>query len=487
MKQTKKSLLVSAASILLSAALLAGSTFAWFTDSVTNIGNTIEAGKLDINVIGYRLEDGNWGKVAWENDLKSNPLFTEKTWEPGQYGAILLRVSNYDSTLAAKVDIDFTIKDSTNNLEDALWYRLKAVQTTDASHQNAMLEELQFKNSRPSSEADGVTTMSKIEEDPTDPVTIYSDYHDGQYVYYLLEYGMYTSAGNQYQNGSIEVDFSVKATQATVEKDGFGNSNYDKDAPFPDIFVTTDYDTPQQAIDAAEKGDTVILNDNQVLTSPLIISEGITLDLGTNTIANNTQGKNGIHISGSDNDITIKATTGGVNMVNDRCIYMQAKNSNVVVDGGVYSVEGTSNAYFMEDNWSNSGSNTVTIQNVTYTGDRGVQFSNSDNNTILIKDSTFTTTGYSGLFIGGNNNVCTLENVTFEGSRLMAADSSHTGTDGYSVIYIKSGVYKCPLSTSTGCTISITGGTFSSNPTKYLAEGYTATKGDDNMWVVTAE
>ena len=231
MKKTKKSLLLSGLALMMSALLLAGTTFAWFTDSVTNKGNTIQAGELNIGVIGYTLEDGQWSEVKWESDLTRYPLFTETTWEPGQYGAILLRVSNFDSSLAAKVSLDFTITD--DNLADALWYKLHAVQTTDASHQNAMLDVLEFKNDRPASEVDGVTTMSKIEDDTTAPVTLYTDYHEGQYAYYVLEYGMYTSAGNEYQNGTFGLDFTVNATQAPVEEDGFGSPNYDEDATFP--------------------------------------------------------------------------------------------------------------------------------------------------------------------------------------------------------------------------------------------------------------
>ena len=231
MGKTKKSLLLSGLALMMSALLLAGTTFAWFTDSVTNKGNTIQAGELNIGVIGYTLEDGQWSEVKWESDLTRYPLFTETTWEPGQYGAMLLRVSNFDSSLAAKVNLEFTITD--DNLAEALWYKLHAVQTTDASHQNAMLDVLEFKDNRPASEADGVTTMSKIEEDATAPVTLYTDYHEGQYAYYVLEYGMYTSAGNEYQNGTFGLDFTVNATQAPVEEDGFGSPNYDEDATFP--------------------------------------------------------------------------------------------------------------------------------------------------------------------------------------------------------------------------------------------------------------
>ncbi len=45
---TKHSLWASGLSLLLCAALLLGTTFAWFTDSVTNTGNTITAGTLGI-------------------------------------------------------------------------------------------------------------------------------------------------------------------------------------------------------------------------------------------------------------------------------------------------------------------------------------------------------------------------------------------------------------------------------------------------------
>ena len=50
MKRTKKArraLITSLISLVLCCVLLLGTTFAWFTDSVTNTGNRIEAGKLD--------------------------------------------------------------------------------------------------------------------------------------------------------------------------------------------------------------------------------------------------------------------------------------------------------------------------------------------------------------------------------------------------------------------------------------------------------
>ena len=48
MKSTKRALLTSGLCLMLTALMLMGSTFAWFTDSVVNEGNVIQTGKLAI-------------------------------------------------------------------------------------------------------------------------------------------------------------------------------------------------------------------------------------------------------------------------------------------------------------------------------------------------------------------------------------------------------------------------------------------------------
>ena len=49
-KSTRKALLSSAISLMLCLAMLIGTTFAWFTDSVTSAGNIIKSGKLDVEM-----------------------------------------------------------------------------------------------------------------------------------------------------------------------------------------------------------------------------------------------------------------------------------------------------------------------------------------------------------------------------------------------------------------------------------------------------
>lgn len=74
MKATKKSLWLSAVSMMLCVVMLLGTTFAWFTDSVTNTGNVIQAGNLDVK-FGYRglTATGDYQDVentALFNDVK---------------------------------------------------------------------------------------------------------------------------------------------------------------------------------------------------------------------------------------------------------------------------------------------------------------------------------------------------------------------------------------------------------------------------------
>ena len=278
MKSTKRALLTSGLCLMLTALMLMGSTFAWFTDSVTSTGNKIETGKLDIGVVGYRLNGDKWSDPIWENQLASSPLITETNWEPGQYGAILLKVSNYNSTLAAKVDIEFF---ASGELANALWYRLEAVHTIKADYRAEMLEALQFKDSRPSTGTAGATCMSKIQDDSIAPLTLYTDYHDGQYAYYLLEYGMYTDMGSNYQDKSFSLNFTVKATQAAEETDGFGNNDYDADAEYA---VSATNENFAETIRNAKPGTTVLLTEN-VQTSTIPVPAGeVTLDLNGYTL-----------------------------------------------------------------------------------------------------------------------------------------------------------------------------------------------------------
>ena len=108
-KTTKSALLTSSISLLLCFAMLLGTTFAWFTDSVTSANNIIKSGNLDVE---FEYWDGStWKTVKGASDILTNTL-----WEPGVTQVAYLRVANKGS-LALKYQLGVNIvseKEGTN-------------------------------------------------------------------------------------------------------------------------------------------------------------------------------------------------------------------------------------------------------------------------------------------------------------------------------------------------------------------------------------
>ena len=82
-KNTKRALLASVFSMILCIAMLIGSTFAWFTDSVKTGVNRIQAGTLDVDLVneaGDSIEGQslNWvaadgrDEILWEPNCTYN-------------------------------------------------------------------------------------------------------------------------------------------------------------------------------------------------------------------------------------------------------------------------------------------------------------------------------------------------------------------------------------------------------------------------------
>ena len=218
MNKTKKSLLFSGLALMMSALLLVGTTFAWFTDSVTNKGNVITSGNLSIEAVAYDVDTAkdtytipgvNNGNAFGFKDQGTNlkgenvpAIIDEKLWEPGVSNAKLLTVTNTGS-LATNVQVKFDVKDG--GLMNALWFDFINV------------ENGQF-TKRPMSQLAALGDATTVTLEAKESVS------------FILVYGMDEEAGNEYQGKDFSADVKIIATQATVEKDGFGNPNYDKDA-----------------------------------------------------------------------------------------------------------------------------------------------------------------------------------------------------------------------------------------------------------------
>ncbi len=235
-KITKKSLLMSGMTLLISVALLASTTFAWFTDSINNSGNTIEAGELQIEVKGWKLNSkrAGWDGPIMQANFDEKHLIEETDWKGGDYGAIMLKVKNSGS-VAAKISLDIDID---GGLSGALWYSLQTLTAKEGAQGPKMLEMLRYddETDRPGTGTKGPVSMSEIGDVLTEPITVYpSGSGEDYYVFYLLEYGMYTDIDESYAGEEITMDISIDAAQAPDEADGFGNPKYDEDAVLPTV------------------------------------------------------------------------------------------------------------------------------------------------------------------------------------------------------------------------------------------------------------
>ena len=86
---TKRALLTSVLALVLSLAMLAGSTFAWFTDTASTGVNRIVSGNLDVGLEYWDKESG------WLDAEDSKDLFDKNAlWEPGYTQIVYLKVKN---------------------------------------------------------------------------------------------------------------------------------------------------------------------------------------------------------------------------------------------------------------------------------------------------------------------------------------------------------------------------------------------------------
>ena len=104
-------------SIVLCTAMLVGSTFAWFTDSVTSGNNKIVAGTLKVGMEWANgtesLETASW------KDASQDAIFGADFWEPGYTAARHVRISN-NGDLALKYEIRIVANGEVSDLADVI-------------------------------------------------------------------------------------------------------------------------------------------------------------------------------------------------------------------------------------------------------------------------------------------------------------------------------------------------------------------------------
>ena len=231
-KTLKKSLLSSIVALFVCFAMLLGTTFAWFTDSVTSKSNVIKSGTLEIALEKWDDEQNDWV------DASATPIFNYVNWEPGYTEIVNLRVVNLGS-LALKWEATITTEKELSKLADAINVYVRSDDQndtvrdyingiTDRTQFATLANELQFKAFTLRYFIENVSAMTKGTLVP----------EQESYLGIVLQ--MDPNAGNEYQGLDLGgmFDLTILATQATYETDGLGNEKYDENANYTDVWTS---------------------------------------------------------------------------------------------------------------------------------------------------------------------------------------------------------------------------------------------------------
>ena len=224
-KSTKRALISSTLAILMCAAMLIGTTFAWFTDTASTAVNKIQAGNLDVKLM-YSTD-----MVTWKEATDQTKLFEDSAlWEPGYTQVVYLKVVNAGN-LALKYEAGFSKNYTSNRGKNVNgdWYRVDnylKIGTAETETKFANREDVwsaiaatEKTLAKDVMLTDGWITLKAGESSKPFAMAIY----------------MPTSVGNEANASRLRpssvsgLGIEVRATQATVESDSFDN-NYDANA-----------------------------------------------------------------------------------------------------------------------------------------------------------------------------------------------------------------------------------------------------------------
>ncbi len=252
MKHTKKALLSSALSMLLCVSMLIGSTFAWFTDSVTSGRNQIVAGNLDIELEYATADDAKDGidEGDWKPVNPDESLFNDGAlWEPGHTEYVYLRVRNAGS-LALKYNVSLSVfGDEDKGAEKT--YTAKATDETGKNKTFKLSDYLVINKLEKTNKVGDRSELWLTAEEEAASMgkldamnyTIEEPLISGASEAFTLAVYMPTSVGNEANwagktvapeedEPTIFLGLNVNATQVPYESDSFGN-DYDEGAELP--------------------------------------------------------------------------------------------------------------------------------------------------------------------------------------------------------------------------------------------------------------
>lgn len=226
---TKRALLTSVLALVLSLAMLVGSTFAWFTDTASTGVNRIVSGNLDVGLQYWGV--GEDGKKTWLTAENSEELFDKNAlWEPGYTQIVYLKVKNNGNlalTYAMQITpVHETVGVNVDGEEFKLSDYIKFGWTTFTADENGTPVALD-REAAQTGVGGGAQLGTTLHRQAAEPMEA------GAEELVALVAWMPEDVGNEANYSTvqptIELSLKVLATQAAVESDSFNNT-YDEDA-----------------------------------------------------------------------------------------------------------------------------------------------------------------------------------------------------------------------------------------------------------------
>ena len=302
--KTKKALRGSLFALFLCIVLLIGTTFALFTDTASTGVNKIQSGRLDVEL---QYKDGDTWKNAEGQTLDFQKAVDgeEVLWEPGcTYKLPEIKVVN-NGNLALKYKLEVTGIEGDKKLNEVIDWTIAG-------------GELDAEKSLAAKADSGAMT---------------------------IQGHMQESAGNDYQNLSIEgISITVYATQDTVENDSF-NNQYDKNATYPVKSAAELKEALADGGSVSVSKDIKTDNIGDTVADRVIISNPTTLNLDAKIVSPDDMGNNSTNFCALivDANTTINATAnGGIDTGKNGGYAINVRNgANLTINNGYYYGGGT--------------------------------------------------------------------------------------------------------------------------------------------------
>ena len=336
LKSKKSALLLSFTSLLLCFAMLAGSTFAWFTDTATTGVNKITSGNLHVEIqdkTGKKIENLEWvkddGTVIADQD--------KILWEPGcTYLLTPFKIVN-TGNLALKYKIVITGLDGDSPLLDVI----KFTYTTANGKKFDVSAEGHLAANGGATEM--ITVSAHMDE----------------------------LANNDYMDKTLTgIKFTVYATQDTVENDSYGPT-YDENATYYPVLDAAGLKDALVNGGEIQVVEDVKTSGKDTVEARMIVSKPTTLQLDKKIISPNDMGNNNINFvalivnadttinagpeggidTGTNGGYAINVCKGATLTINSGNYYgggtaVQVQEGELIINGGFFAVEPYSDAKY---------------------------------------------------------------------------------------------------------------------------------------------